>query len=170
MPNLVLLPAAANVIKIPMLASGGFGDARGLVAALALGCEGINMGTRFTATVEAPIHRQREAGPGLDRRALRPIADLPHHAQHQRASTRNSVAKKAIEMEHEGKTIQEIGPIVAGTRGKVVYETGDLEHGIWSAGTVMGLIKDIPTCKELVERIVGEADAIVDQRLASMRG
>ena len=78
----------------------------------------------------------------------------------------NTVAKKAIEMEHEGKTIQEIGPLVAGTRGKVVYETGDMEHGIWSAGTVMGLIQDVPTCKELIERIVGEAEEMIRGRLA----
>ena len=69
-------------------------------------------------------------------------------------------------MEHEGKTIQEIGPLVAGTRGKVVYETGDMEHGIWSAGTVMGLIQDVPTCKELIERIVGEAEEMIRGRLA----
>ena len=69
-------------------------------------------------------------------------------------------------MEHEGKTIKEIGPIVAGTRGKVVYETGDMEHGVWSAGTVMGLIKDVPTCKELVERIVNEAEQMIRGRLA----
>ena len=81
-PNLVLLPAAANVIKIPMLASGGFGDARGLVAALALGCEGINMGTRFMATKEAPIHDNVKQALVEQRRA-RDLADLPHHAQHQ---------------------------------------------------------------------------------------
>ena len=78
----------------------------------------------------------------------------------------NSVAKKAIEMEHEGKTIQEIGPIVAGARGRVVYETGDMEHGIWSAGTVMGIINDVPSCKELVERIVAEAEEMIRGRLA----
>ena len=78
----------------------------------------------------------------------------------------NSVAKKAIEMETEGKTIQEIGPIVAGAKGRVVYETGDMEHGIWSAGTVMGIIKDVPSCKELVERIVREAEEMIRGRLA----
>src|SRR4029078_5204664 len=77
----------------------------------------------------------------------------------------NSVAKKAIEMEHEGKTIQEIGPIVAVAMGRVVYETGDMEHGVWSAGTCMGLINDIPSCKELVERIVSEAEAMSRGRL-----
>ena len=74
--------------------------------------------------------------------------------------------KKTIEMEGEGKTIQEIGPIVAGAKGKVVYETGDMEHGIWSAGTCMGLINDIPSCKELVERIVREAEEMIRGRLA----
>ena len=163
-PNLVLLPAAANVIKIPMLASGGFGDARGLVAALALGCEGINMGTRFMATKEAPIHDNvKEALVSSDERSTSLIFRTMRNTSRVFG---NSVAKKAIEMEHEGKTIQEIGPIVAGTRGRVVYETGDLEHGIWSAGTVMGLIKDVPTCKELIERIVGEAEEMIRGRLA----
>jgi nitronate monooxygenase len=82
----------------------------------------------------------------------------------------NSVAKRAIEMEREGKGIAEIGPIVAGARGRVVYETGEVEHGIWSAGTSMGLIGDIPSCKELVERIVTEAEVIIKERLAGMAG
>jgi nitronate monooxygenase len=162
-PNLVLLPAAANVIKIPMVASGGFADARGLVAALALGCDGINMGTRFMATQEAPIHQKvKEAIVGADERATALIFRTMRNTSRVFG---NSVAKKAIEMEHEGKTIAEIGPIVSGAKGKVVYETGDLEHGIWSAGTCMGLIQDIPTCKELVERIVREAREIISQRL-----
>ena len=165
-PNLVLLPAAANVIKIPMLASGGFADARGLVAALALGCDGMNMGTRFMATKEAPIHQKvKEAIVAGDERST---ALLFRTMRNTARVYGNSVAKKAIEMEHEGKTIQEIGPLVAGARGKVVYETGDLEHGVWSAGTCMGLIQDIPTCQELVERIVREAKEIIRQRLAAM--
>ena len=163
-PNLVLLPAAADVIKIPMLASGGFGDARGLVAALALGCDGINMGTRFMATKEAPIHanvkkalvESNERSTALIFRTLRNTSRVYG----------NSVAKKAIEMEQEGKTIAEIGPIVAGAKGRVVYETGDMEHGVWSAGTVMGIINDVPSCKELVERIVTEAEEMIRGRLA----
>lgn len=163
-PNLVLLPAAANVISIPMIASGGFGDARGLVAALALGCEGINMGTRFMATKEAPIHDNvKKALVDSDERSTSLILRTMRNTSRVYG---NSVAKKAIEMEHEGKTIQEIGPIVAGAKGRVVYETGDMEHGIWSAGTVMGLIKDIPSCKELVERIVSEAEEMIRGRLA----
>jgi len=163
-PNLVLLPAAANVIKIPMLASGGFGDARGLVAALALGCEGINMGTRFMATKEAPIHQNvKEKLVSSDERSTSLIFRTMRNTSRVYG---NSVAKKAIEMEHDGKTIKEIGPIVAGAKGRVVYETGDMEHGVWSAGTVMGIIKDIPTCRELVERIVREAEEMIRGRLS----
>jgi NAD(P)H-dependent flavin oxidoreductase YrpB (nitropropane dioxygenase family) len=165
-PNLVLLPAAASVISIPMIASGGFADARGLVAALALGCDGMNLGTRFMATREAPIHqRVKEAIVAGDERST---ALILRSLRNTSRVFGNSVAKQAIEMEREGKGIAEIGPIVAGAKGRVVYETGDLEHGIWSAGTSMGLIRDIPSCKELVERIVGEAKAIIKGRLVGM--
>jgi nitronate monooxygenase len=167
-PNLVLLPAAANVIKIPMIASGGFADARGLVAALALGCEGMNMGTRFMATREAPIHQKvKEAIVAGDERSTALILRSLHNTARVFG---NSVARQAIAMEREGKGIEGIGPVVAGSRGRVVYETGDLEHGIWSAGTSMGLIHDIPSCNELVERIVREAEALIRGRLAGMAG
>jgi nitronate monooxygenase len=167
-PNLVLLPAAANVIKIPMLASGGFADARGLVAALALGCEGMNMGTRFMATREAPIHQKvKEAIVANDERST---ALILRSLKNTARVFGNAVARQAIELEHAGKGIAEIGPIVAGAKGRVVYETGDLEHGIWSAGTSMGLVQDIPTCRELVERIVAEAEALIGGRLKGMVG
>src|SRR5215510_3286696 len=165
-PNLVLLPAAANVIKIPMIASGGFAEARGLVAALALGCDGINMGTRFMATKEAPIHQKvKEAIVTADERST---ALILRTLKNTSRVFGNSVAKRAIDMELEGTGIADIGPIVAGAKGRVVYETGDLEHGIWSAGTSMGLVDDIPTCQELVERIVAEAEALIKGRLGSM--
>jgi nitronate monooxygenase len=165
-PNLVLLPAAANVIKIPMIASGGFADARGLVAALALGCEGMNMGTRFMATREAPIHQKvKEAIVAGDERST---ALILRTLKNTSRVFGNSVAKRAIDMEREGLGIAEIGPVVAGAKGRVVYETGELEHGIWSAGTSMGLIGDIPTCKELVERIISEAEGLIRGRLAEM--
>jgi NADH:quinone reductase (non-electrogenic) len=165
-PNLVLLPAAASVIKIPMIASGGFADARGLVAALALGCDGMNMGTRFMATREAPIHQKvKEAIVAGDERST---ALILRSLKNTARVFGNSVARRAIEMEHAGKGIEEIGPVVAGSRGRVVYETGDTEHGIWSAGTSMGLVHDIPSCKELVERIVSEAEGIIRGRLAGM--
>ena len=118
----------------------------GLVAALALGADGINMGTRFMATKEAPIHQNvKEKIVSSDERSTSLIFRTMRNTSRVYG---NSIAKKAIEMEHEGKTIQEIGPIVSGAKGRVVYETGDLEHGVWSAGTCMGLINDIPTCKE----------------------
>jgi NADH:quinone reductase (non-electrogenic) len=165
-PNLVLLPAAANVIKIPMLASGGLADARGLVAALALGCEGINMGTRFMATKEAPIHQNvKEAIVAGDERSTALILRTLRNTSR---VYDNTVAKTAISMEAEGKTIDEIGPFIAGAKGRLVYETGDLEQGIWSAGTVMGLIQDIPSCKELVNRIVSEAEAIIKGKFGRM--
>jgi nitronate monooxygenase len=165
-PNLVLLPAAASVIKIPMIASGGLADARGLVAVLALGCDGMNMGTRFMATREAPIHQKvKEAIVAADERST---ALILRSLRNTARVFGNSVARKTIEMEREGKGIDEIGPYVAGKKGRVVYETGDLEHGIWSAGTSMGLIKDIPTCKELIQRIVSEAEAIIKARLSRM--
>jgi nitronate monooxygenase len=165
-PNLVLLPAAARVITIPMIASGGFADARGLVAALALGCDGMNMGTRFMATQEAPIHpKVKDAIVAADERST---ALILRSLRNTSRVFGNSVAERAIEMEREGKGIAEIGPVVAGARGRVVYETGDLEHGIWSAGTSMGLIGDVPTCKQLIDRIVSEAEAIIKQRLAGM--
>jgi NAD(P)H-dependent flavin oxidoreductase YrpB (nitropropane dioxygenase family) len=167
-PNLVLLPAAARAITIPMLASGGFADARGLVAALALGCDGMNMGTRFMATREAPIHQKvKEAIVAGDERST---ALILRSLRNTARVFGNAVARQAIEMEREGLGIDEIGPVVAGSRGRVVYETGDTEHGIWSAGTSMGLIHDIPSCKELVERIVAEAEAIIKGRLAGMAG
>jgi NADH:quinone reductase (non-electrogenic) len=167
-PNLVLLPAAARVIKIPMIASGGFADARGLVAALALGCDGMNMGTRFMATTEAPIHQKvKEAIVAGDERST---ALILRSLRNTSRVFGNSVAKQAIEMEREGKGIAEIGPVVAGSRGRAVYETGDTEHGIWSAGTSMGLIHDIPSCRELVERIVAEAEGIIRGRLAEVVG
>jgi nitronate monooxygenase len=81
---------------------------------------------------------------------------------------RNSISKQVLEMERDGKTIQEIGPLVAGVRGKVVYETGDLEHGVWSAGMVQGLIHDIPSCKELIDRFITEGRQIIEGRLKAM--
>jgi len=136
----------------------------GLVAALALGCDGINMGTRFMATKEAPIHQNvKERLVSSDERSTSLIFRTLRNTSRVYG---NSVAKKAIEMEAEGKTIQEIGPIVSGAKGRVVYETGDMEHGVWSAGTCMGLINDIPSCKELIERIVGEAEAMIKGRLS----
>lgn len=167
-PGLVLIPVAASVLKIPMIASGGFGDGRGLAAALALGADGINMGTRFVATKEAPVHenlKQRmveasELDTALIFRTLRNTARV----------FKNTVADQVVEIEAKpGPTnFEELAPLVAGVKGREVMDKGDLEYGIWTAGMVMGLIKDIPDCKTLVSRIVADAQEIITSRLGGM--
>jgi nitronate monooxygenase len=168
-PGLILIPAAADQVKIPMIASGGFGDARGLVAALALGAEGINMGTRFMCTVESPIHQRiKEQIVANDERATELIFRTLRNTS--RVAS-NAVSREVVAIERKGgATIDDLKHLVAGQRGRVVYEAGDPEYGIWSAGMVQGLIHDIPTCAELVSRIVREAEAIIAQRLSRMSG
>ena len=164
--GLILIPVAADKVKIPMIASGGFGDARGLVAALALGADGINMGTRFMATVESPIHENiKQQIVANDERAT----DLIFRTMHNTARVaRNEISKQVVALERQGAAFEDVRELVAGTRGRVVYETGDPDHGIWSAGQVQGLIHDIPTCEELVHRIVRDAEQIITNRLGSM--
>jgi nitronate monooxygenase len=163
-PGLILIPAAADKVKVPMIASGGFGDARGLVAALALGAEGINMGTRFMCTQESPIHENvKRQIVENDERAT----DLIFRTMHNTSRVaRNDISRQVVELERSGAKFEDVRELVAGTRGRVVYETGDPNHGIWSAGQVQGLIHDIPTCAELISRIVTEAEAIIRGRLA----
>lgn len=166
-PNLILLPAAASKLSIPMLASGGIGDGRGLAAALALGADGVNMGTRFVATKEAPVHenlKQRmveatELDTALIFRTLRNTARV----------FKNEVAKKVVEIEAKpGDTdFNELAPLVAGVKGREVLKTGELDYGIWTAGLVIGLINDIPSCDELLSRMVAEAQEIITTRLSS---
>jgi nitronate monooxygenase len=167
-PGLILIPAAADTVKIPMIASGGFGDARGLVAALALGAEGINMGTRFMCTVESPIHQRiKEQIVANDERATELIFRTLRNTS--RVAS-NTVSREVVAIESKGgATIDDLRHLVAGQRGRGVYEFGDPDAGIWSAGQVQGLIHDIPTCAELVSRIVREAEAIIDARLKGMR-
>lgn len=167
-PGLILLPCAANVLKIPMLASGGIGDGRGLAAALALGADGINMGTRFVATKEAPVHenvKQRmveasELDTSLIFRTLNNTARV----------FKNSVAEKVVEIEAlPGDTnFEDLAPLVAGVKGREVLDNGDLEYGIWTAGMIVGLIKDIPDCDTLLKRIVADAEEIIKSRLEAM--
>ena len=165
-PGLILIPAAADKIKIPMIASGGFGDARGLVAALALGADGINMGTRFMATKESPIHENVKQQMVLnDERATELIFRTMHNTAR---VAKNAVSRQVIELERGGAKFEEVRELVAGARGKVVYETGDPDHGIWSAGMIQGLIHDIPSCADLVHRIVAGAEAIMRGRLEGM--
>jgi len=165
-PGLILIPRAVEQIDIPIVASGGFADGRGLAAALALGADGINMGTRFMATKEAPVHEKikqeivdaSELDTTLIFRSLRNTARM----------FTNSISKQVIEMEGEGKSIQEIGPVASGMRGRKVYEEGDVEAGVWSAGMCIGLIHDVPSVQELVDRIVSEAEGVIRDRLGAI--
>ena len=167
-PGLILIPAAADRVKIPLLASGGFGDGRGLAAALALGAEGINMGTRFCATQEAPIHpnvKQKyvendERGTNLIFRSLHNTARVG----------RNEVSDEVVRRLREpGATFEAVRELVSGKAGAELLKTGDLAKGIFWAGMVQGLINDVPTCKELIDRIIAQAEDIIDNRLAGTR-
>jgi NAD(P)H-dependent flavin oxidoreductase YrpB (nitropropane dioxygenase family) len=164
-PGLILIPAAADKLKIPFVASGGFGDARGLVAALALGADGINMGTRFLATKEAPIHDNvKDFIVNNDERSTRLIFRAFKNTTRVAA---NSVSNKVVEiLTNPEATFEDVRPLVLGAKGRVALETGDLDHGILTAGQVQGLINDVPTCRELIERIVRESETIITQRLA----
>jgi NADH:quinone reductase (non-electrogenic) len=165
-PGLILIPVAADKVKIPMIASGGFGDGRGLVAALALGAEGINMGTRFMATKESPIHQRiKERIVANDERETELIFRTMRNTSR---VAKNAVSTKVVAMEKDGATFDQVRELVAGARGKMVYADGDADHGVWSAGQVQGLIHDIPSCAELVSRIIREAETIVASRLAAM--
>jgi len=165
-PGLILIPAAADKIKIPMIASGGFGDGRGLAAALALGAEGINMGTRFMATKEAPIHDHvKEQIVANDERSTELIFRTMRNTSR---VAKNAISTQVVAMEREGAKFEDVKSLVAGARGRLVYEQGDPEMGVWSAGQIQGLIHDIPTCEELVKRIVADAEAIIRARLSNM--
>jgi NADH:quinone reductase (non-electrogenic) len=165
MPNMILLPRAADELKIPFVASGGMADARSLVAALSMGAAGINMGTRFVATKDAPIHDNVKkaivAATELDTRlVMRPLRNT------ERVLTNKGV-ERLIEIEREkGKAIkfEDILEQVVSVYPKVMID-GDMDAGAWSCGMVVGLINDIPTVKELIDRIMAEAEAIIRQRL-----
>ncbi|MEN6320657.1 MAG: nitronate monooxygenase family protein [Syntrophaceae bacterium] len=167
-PGLVLIPAAADKITIPIIASGGFADGRGLAAALALGAEGINMGTRFLATKEAPVHDAMKKK--LIESDERQTALIFRSLRHTGRVYRNNIAEKVLEIENRpGETnFQELLALVSGERSKKVINEGNLEDGIWWAGMAMGLISDIPTVQELIERIVREAEEIIKVRLPKL--
>ena len=166
-PGLILIPAAADKLSIPMIASGGFGDGRGLAAALALGADGINMGTRFCATVEAPIHeRVKRFLVENDERATNLIFRRFHNTGR---VAKNSVSDKVVEISASPDAVfEDVRPLVSGARGRVALETGDLDAGLVWAGQVQGLIHDIPTCADLIARIAAEAEAIISGRLSAM--
>ena len=168
MPNMILLPRAAEELKIPFVASGGMADARSLVASLAMGADGMNMGTRFMATKEAPCHeRVKEAiinATELDTRlVMRPLRNTERVLN-------NSAVEKLLEKEKElGSNIkfEDIMDEVAGVYPKVMHD-GEMEAGAWSCGMVVGLINDIPSCKELIDGIMREADSLITKRLEGM--
>lgn len=164
--NFILLSRARQSLKVPFIASGGFADGHGLAAALCLGACGINMGTRFMATVESPIHikvkeeivRAQETDTTLLLRRWTNTTRL----------YKNKVALDGLKIEKESTTgkFEEIAPYVSGKRGKDVFINGDVEYGVWTAGQVIGLIHDIPTCDVLVKRIEKEAEETLKERLA----
>ena len=167
-PNFILLPRAAETLKIPFVASGGMADGRSLVAALALGAEGINMGTRFIATQEAPVHDKVKqaivAASELDTRlVMRPLRNTER-------VLRNAAVDRLLEKEKAlgaNLKFEDIIEEVAGVYPRIMQQ-GDMEAGAWSCGMVAGLIHDVPTVKELIDRIMAEAEGIIHQRLARM--
>jgi len=166
-PSLILIPAAADKITIPMLASGGFGDGRGLAAALSLGADGINMGTRFCATVEAPIHDNvKQAYVNNDERGTHLIfRNFKNTARVGKSDVSDEVARRLAEPDAKFSDVKDL---VAGTAGKKLLDNGDLSEGVFWAGMIQGLINDIPTCEALVNRIVADAEEIIRSKLSRM--
>ena len=165
-PNMILLPRAADELDIPFVASGGMADARSLVASLAMGAEGMNMGTRFIATKEAPVHENVKkaivAASELDTRlVMRPLRNT------ERVLTNAAVARLLEKERALGADLkfEDIIEEVAGVYPRIMSE-GDMDAGAWSCGMVAGLINDIPTCKELIDGIMADAEVLIRQRLA----
>jgi len=153
-PNLILIPAAVRAVKIPVVASGGIADGYQMAACLALGAEGINMGTRFMCTKEAPIHDNvKQALVGGDERSTNLIFRTMRNTSR---VFKNKISDEVVALEKKGAAFEEVKHLVAGARGKVAMKDGNVHDGIVSAGMVIGLITDVPTCKELIERIVRE--------------
>lgn len=165
--SLILIPLARDALEIPVVASGGFGDGRGLVASLALGADGMNMGTRFVATVECPIHDAvKQALVQADERSTRLLMRTLRNTARYLA---NDNTEKVLEIEAQGNaTIDDIKRFMSGLEGKKMIETGDLNQGVFSAGQVTGMIRDVPTVQELFDRIVGEAEALMTRQLPDM--
>ncbi len=165
-PNMILLPRAAEELKIPFVASGGMADGRSLVAALSLGAEGINMGTRFIATKEAPVHENvKKALVAANELQTRLIMRPLHNTE--RVLT-NAAVEKILEIERQkgaATSIEDIREFVAGPQNRRVLQEGVMDAGAWSCGMVAGLIHDIPSCKELIDRIMREAEQIIRTRL-----
>ena len=167
-PNFILLPRAAEELTIPFVASGGMADGRSLVAALALGADGINMGTRFIATKEAPVHDHVKQAlvdaTELDTRlVMRPLRNTER-------VLRNAAVDRVLEKEHalgSAITFADVAPELAGVYPRIM-QSGEMDAGAWSCGMVAGLIHDIPTVRELIDRIMAEAEDIIRRRLAAI--
>ncbi|MFT5063098.1 MAG: NAD(P)H-dependent flavin oxidoreductase YrpB (nitropropane dioxygenase family) [Gammaproteobacteria bacterium] len=170
-PNFILLPRAADQLEIPFVASGGMADARSLVGALAMGAEGVNMGTRFVATKEAPVHDNVKQAL-LDANELDTRLIMRSLRNTERVLSNAAVEKiVAIEAEKgDDVGIDDVREYVTGAQNKKVLHDGDMDAGAWSCGMVAGLIYDVPSCDELISRIVREAEAMIQGRLANMVG
>jgi nitronate monooxygenase len=165
--SLILIPLTRDAIDIPIVASGGFADGRGLVAALGLGADAMNMGTRFVATREAPVHDNvKQSLVAHDERSTRLIMRTLRNTER---VLHNQAVDKVLEIESKGETkIEDIVPYVSGLVGQEMLREGDMDKGVLSAGQCMGLIRDIPTCRELLDRIMAEAEAIIKERYAQL--
>jgi nitronate monooxygenase len=165
--TLILVPLVRDAVSVPIIASGGFADGRGLAAALALGADAINMGTRFVATREAPVHANVKQA--LIERSERDTRLVMRSLRNTERVLHNRAVDQVLEIERRGDTrIEDLIPYVSGLVGKGMLEGGDMEKGMLAAGQCIGMIRDIPTCRELLERITTQAEAIITQRLAGL--
>jgi len=165
--SLILIPRTRDAVSVPVIASGGFADGRGLAAALSLGADGVNIGTRFVACQEAPVHPNvkkayldhNELDTRLILRTLRNTERVLH----------SSVVDTVLEIERRGNaTIEDLKPRVSGLVGRQMLESGDMERGVLAAGQCLGLVNDVPTCRELIERIVADAEEIIRRKLPGL--
>ncbi len=165
--SVVRIPVAASELNVPVIAAGGIGDARGFVAALALGAEGVLMGTRFFASKECPAHpkvkewllQHKEMDTIMIQRSIKNASRV----------VKTDFTQKILEMENKGATLEQLLPYLSGQRGQSAYDTGDVTNATVSAGQVVGLIHDVPSVKEIIDRIISEASVIV-QRLSNLGG
>jgi NAD(P)H-dependent flavin oxidoreductase YrpB (nitropropane dioxygenase family) len=157
--SLVIIPLTVDAVEIPVIASGGFGDGRGLIAALALGAEAANMGTRFMATKEAPGHPKVKEW--LVQASERDTLLLLRSFRNTMRALKNPTSEKVLELEKQDADIHQLESLISGRVGRNLLEVGDVDNGLLSAGQVIGLVHDIPTVKELIDRIIKEAEEVV---------
>jgi nitronate monooxygenase len=164
--GLVLFPAAADALTIPVVASGGIADGRGLAAALVLGCDGVNMGTRFMATKEAPIHQGiKDKIVEMDENQTQVIF---RSFRNTARVYRNSISEKVAEIEAAGGGFEEVHQYVSGANQEIAWSTGDIEAGMVTAGLSGAFVRDVPTCQEVIDRIMADAKEIITGRVTKM--